>query len=114
MWRKEEIRSTEATEDPEILLHKCLQNAAKLTCEWGQVQAKENRQTETDLREKVQNAQLTLEIDLQSPQAQEALELAKEAMKEFEVAKAKWSDHILQSKWVAEEEECTKMYFKSF
>lgn len=81
---------------------------------WGKQKAHERKLEEAGLRQDLGQQQQALEDNPSDISVQARLQVAVEALKEFERAKVEWMDHILQARWISDGDKCTQLFFKSF
>lgn len=81
---------------------------------WGKRKAQERRLREDGLRRQLSKAQLLLERDPDSHEAQTGMVEALANLKLFEKARESWMAEVTQSKWINQGDRCSKAFFKSF
>lgn len=66
------------------------------------------------LQARVNRAQIALQLHPDSPSNQKELAEARDMLQSLETGAAAWVDQVMQARWVAEGDKCTKLFFKSF
>lgn len=100
--------------DPERILSRCLKGARKADRCWGKRRAKEKKQRQEILQARVQRAQLALEQNPDSIQHQLVLDQSREMLLALDKGLASWVDQVIQARWAADGDRCSKLFFKSF
>lgn len=100
--------------EPELTLSRCLKGARKADRCWGKRRAKEKKERQLLLQARVHRAQLELEAQPDSPTLQQALMEAKSMLQALDKGLASWVDQVIQARWAADGDRCTKIFFKSF
>lgn len=111
MWKREEELAAESDDPPELTLDRCLAKAAKIVRHWGKEKAKLKKLQETQLRSTYSTAQQNMPQD---PILQANLSTAAQALHDLENTRAAWMDSVIQARWMADGDRCTRLFFKSF
>ncbi|CAM6090846.1 unnamed protein product [Calypogeia fissa] len=96
------------------ILDVCLRKAKKIVRCRGKRKALERRLRENILRDNFSRAQLGLEADPQSAEAQVQFQKTADSLQDFEREKARWVDETLQAWWISDGDKCSKIFFKTF
>lgn len=99
---------------PDRILIKCLKIASCMDHCWGKKKSHERKMREVELRHELDLQQLALELNQKDFTAQAKLQLAVDALKEFERFWVERMDHILQTRWISDGDKCTQLFFRSF
>lgn len=114
MWEAEVIYGLTAGRCPALTLKRCLNSARKIDRCWGKRRAKERRQRLQALQQSLALAQLSLESAPDDPQLQTEVCSARETLAQFNSARARWVDLVIQARWMDDGDRGTKLFYKSF
>lgn len=97
-----------------LTLKKCLEGARRIDRCWGKRRAKERRQRLEGLQHALTTAQLRLERSPDDPFIQAEVDAARENLTQFNSAKARWVDSVIQARWMEDGDRGSKLFYKSF
>lgn len=114
MWELKQEEAATRGMDTETLFNSCLKSTRAIDRAWGKRKATERRAKLALLQSRLTVAQLALELHPEQIDLQQAVQIALENLTAFDKAKAEWVEQSIQSRWLADGDRCSKLFFKSF
>lgn len=114
MWEAGILRGEARGWSPTNILKACTKEAGIIDRCWGKRKARERRIRLESLQDGLTCAQLRFEEDPSNAESQMKVLEAREHLLGFCANQAKWTDYVIQSKWLAEGDRGTKIFYKTF